>query len=78
VVEADGKTVQSRPVTVAQVQDGLAVIESGIAAGERVVVDGHYKLKPGAHIVEAAHAASAPASAGSGAGAAVARTGARA
>jgi len=28
-----------------------------------VVVDGHYKLKPGSHIVEAARASSAPASA---------------
>jgi len=63
VVEADGKTVQNRPITVGPVQDGIAVIESGVAEGQRVVVDGHYKLKPGAHVAEAARAGSAPASA---------------
>jgi multidrug efflux system membrane fusion protein len=63
VVEADGQTVQSRPIAVAQIQDGIAVVESGVAAGQRVVTDGHYKLKPGARIVEAARPRAAPASA---------------
>jgi multidrug efflux system membrane fusion protein len=57
VVDADGKTVQSVPIRVAQIQDGLAVIDKGLTAGQRVVVDGQYKLKPGATIVEATHAA---------------------
>jgi len=57
VVDADGKTVQSVPIQVAQIQDGLAVIDKGLTAGQRVVVDGQYKLKPGATIVEATHAA---------------------
>ena len=32
---------------VASIQDGLAVMKSGVQAGERVVVDGQYKLRPG-------------------------------
>jgi multidrug efflux system membrane fusion protein len=60
VVDADGKTVQAKPLTVSQTQDGIAVIDSGVGAGQRVVVDGQYKLKPGAHIVEAQRPGSAP------------------
>jgi multidrug efflux system membrane fusion protein len=37
-------TVQRRPVQVASRQDGLAVIEKGLAAGDQVVVDGQYRL----------------------------------
>jgi membrane fusion protein, multidrug efflux system len=37
-------TVLRRPVQVASRQDGLAVIEKGLAAGEQVVVDGQYRL----------------------------------
>ena len=51
VVNADD-TVANRPIQVAQIQDGLAVIDRGLAAGERVVLDGQYKLKPGARVVE--------------------------
>ena len=54
VVNADGKTVQTQPITVAQIQDGIAVIDKGLAAGQRVVVGGQYKLKPGAAIAESA------------------------
>jgi len=32
------------------------VIESGLSAGERVVVDGQYKLKPGVSVIESADA----------------------
>ncbi|KQP49453.1 efflux RND transporter periplasmic adaptor subunit [Pseudorhodoferax sp. Leaf274] len=53
-VEPDGKTVQAQPVTVANVQDGVAVIDQGLSAGQQVVVDGQYKLKPGAVITAAA------------------------
>ncbi len=58
VVNDDGKTVRSQPITVALIQDGIAVIDKGVAAGQRVVLDGQYKLKPGAEIVEAAAAGS--------------------
>jgi multidrug efflux system membrane fusion protein len=63
VVDAGGQTVQSHPITVGQIQDGIAVVDAGVTDGQHVVVDGHYKLKPGSHIVEAARASSAPASA---------------
>jgi multidrug efflux system membrane fusion protein len=52
-VEPDGRTVQTQAVTVADIQDGLAVIDQGLAAGQQVVVDGQYKLKPGATITAA-------------------------
>jgi multidrug efflux system membrane fusion protein len=43
-----------RPVRVAQEQDGLSVIDSGLKGGERVVIKGQYKLKPGSLVSEAA------------------------
>ncbi len=46
LVGSDGKAV-NRTVKVASIQDGIAVIETGVQAGERVVVDGQYNLKPG-------------------------------
>lgn len=59
VVDA-GRTVKSQPIQVAQVQDGVAVIDKGVNAGDRVVVAGQYKLKPGAAVVEAGDAAKPP------------------
>lgn len=55
-VGADGKTVQVQPVEVAQIQDGIAIIDKGLSADQTVVVDGQYKLKPGATIATAAGA----------------------
>jgi len=49
VINADN-TVEIRPVTVAQVSDGQALIDSGLKANEQVVVDGQYKLQPGTQI----------------------------
>jgi membrane fusion protein, multidrug efflux system len=43
-------TVAVRPVKVAQVSGGRALIDSGLTAGEQVVVDGQYKLQPGVHV----------------------------
>jgi multidrug efflux system membrane fusion protein len=43
-------TVAIRPIKVAQISDGQALIDSGLKANEPVVVDGQYKLQPGAHI----------------------------
>ena len=37
-------TVQRRTVQLASQQDGLAVIAKGLAAGDKVVVDGQYRL----------------------------------
>jgi membrane fusion protein, multidrug efflux system len=42
--------VQMRPVQVAQISAGQALINSGLAANESVVTDGQYKLQPGAHV----------------------------
>jgi len=55
----DNNTVHSQPIRVAQIQDGLAVIDQGLSPGQRVVLDGQYKLKPGSHVVEAAGASTA-------------------
>ncbi len=58
VYVVDGAGVaQPRPVKVERMQDGLAVIQQGLDAGQRVVVDGQYKLKPGSKVRELAAAA---------------------
>jgi membrane fusion protein, multidrug efflux system len=49
VVNPDS-TVAIRPIKVAQISDGQALIDSGLTADEQVVVDGQYKLQPGTHI----------------------------
>jgi multidrug efflux system membrane fusion protein len=49
VVNPDG-TVAIRPIKVAQISDGQALIDSGLKANEQVVVDGQYKLQPGTRI----------------------------
>src|SRR6516162_7494913 len=49
VINADS-TVAVRPVKVAQVSGGQALIDSGLSAGEQVVVDGQYKLRPSIHV----------------------------
>ncbi|HZK90853.1 MAG TPA: efflux RND transporter periplasmic adaptor subunit [Stellaceae bacterium] len=49
VIKSDD-TVERRPVEVASIQDGLAVINKGLQAGEKVVVDGQYRLTEGARV----------------------------
>lgn len=49
VVKPDN-TVERRTVQVIASQDGVAVIEKGLAVGEKVVVDGQYRLTNGARI----------------------------
>jgi multidrug efflux system membrane fusion protein len=49
VVNPDG-SVAIRPIKVAQVSEGQALIDSGLKANEQVVVDGQYKLQPGTHV----------------------------
>ncbi len=49
VVNPDG-SVAIRPIKVAQISDGQALIDSGLEANEQVVVDGQYKLQPGTHV----------------------------
>lgn len=49
VIKPDN-TVEKRTITVAQISNGQALIDSGLAANEEVVVDGQYKLQPGSHV----------------------------
>jgi multidrug efflux system membrane fusion protein len=64
VVQPDN-TTQMRPVKVSPATpgDAVALIDAGIAAGERVVVDGQLKLRPGVRVrlVQPGGADSAPA-----------------
>jgi multidrug efflux system membrane fusion protein len=49
VVNPDS-TVAIRPIKVAQIADGQALIDSGLKPNEQVVVDGQYKLQPSTHV----------------------------
>lgn len=49
VIKQDG-TVERRTVEIAAVQDGIAVIEKGLSADEKVVVEGQYRLTNGARV----------------------------
>jgi len=49
VIKADN-TADRRPLEIEATQDGIAVIGKGIALGERVVVDGQYRLTPGSKV----------------------------
>jgi multidrug efflux system membrane fusion protein len=49
VIKPDN-TVERRSVEVASIQDGVAVIAKGLAANERVVVDGQFRLTEGARV----------------------------
>jgi multidrug efflux system membrane fusion protein len=49
VIGTDG-IVQMQSVTVAQISEGKALVDSGLKANENVVVDGQYRLQPGAHV----------------------------
>lgn len=46
VVDDDSKAT-IRPVKVLQMDDGQALVESGLKAGEKVIVDGQYKVQAG-------------------------------
>src|SRR2546425_2449251 len=62
VVKSDN-TVDLRPVTPGQRQDGdLTVIESGVKAGETVIVTGQLALSPGAKITPQPYTAQTPGS----------------
>ena len=77
VVGDDGQSVRSQQISLVQIEDGIAIVSSGIAAGQKVVVDGQYKLKPGSRIVDGAKAASSPQGGASGGGGSSATSGER-
>ena len=64
VIDDDNKARQA-PIHVVQTQDGLAVVDKGLLAGQRVVVDGQYKLRPGSQTIEPAATAGRPSGAAS-------------
>jgi membrane fusion protein, multidrug efflux system len=49
VVKPDS-TVETRPLKVGQVSDGVAIVDDGVAASEQVVTAGQYRLQPGARV----------------------------
>jgi multidrug efflux system membrane fusion protein len=49
VVGANNK-VELRQLAVGEIQDGRAVVRSGVRSGERVVTSGYYRLKPGSTV----------------------------
>lgn len=51
VVKPD-QTAELRPVHVAQISDGKALIDQGLKPGEIVVIDGQYRLKEGSRVQE--------------------------
>ncbi len=53
VIKPDA-TVEARPVKVAQIADNVALIDAGLQPGDRVVVDGQYKLQPGTRVAATA------------------------
>ncbi len=60
VIKPD-QTVEMRAIKVAQREDGVALIDDGLKAGEQVVVDGQYKLQPGTKVAASGGAPGTPA-----------------
>ncbi|RAI58802.1 efflux RND transporter periplasmic adaptor subunit [Roseicella frigidaeris] len=55
------RTVALRQLRLGPIAEGLALIESGIAAGEQVVTDGIHRLRPGARVAPAPAQPASPA-----------------
>ena len=55
-------TVDMRPIVVGQIDSGTALIDKGLSPGEKVVVDGQYKLRVGSRVTysDPSHPAPAP------------------
>jgi RND family efflux transporter MFP subunit len=50
VVKADS-TVEYRPVQIGRVDSGYRVVQSGVVAGEQVIVDGLQRVRPGSKVI---------------------------
>jgi multidrug efflux system membrane fusion protein len=46
-VVTSGQTAEMRPLTVERIEEGTAIIASGLQPGEKVITDGHYRVQPG-------------------------------
>ena len=51
LVLKDDNTVAYRPITIGRLVDGLRTVESGLEPGERVVVNGQMRVRPGMKVV---------------------------
>jgi multidrug efflux system membrane fusion protein len=49
-VRRPDSTVETRPLKVGQISDGVAIVDDGVAAGDQVVTAGQYRLQPGARV----------------------------
>jgi multidrug efflux system membrane fusion protein len=49
VVKTDS-TVETRSLKVGQISEGAAIVDDGVAAGDKVVTAGQYRLQPGARV----------------------------
>jgi multidrug efflux system membrane fusion protein len=49
VIKPDG-TAEQRPIEASPVNDNVTIVTKGLAAGERVVVNGQYRLQPGSPV----------------------------
>jgi membrane fusion protein, multidrug efflux system len=56
VVKPDS-TVETRSLKVGQISDGVAIVKKGMAAGDKVVTAGQYRLQPGARVEASSPAA---------------------
>jgi RND family efflux transporter MFP subunit len=57
-VVGEDRKVTSRPVQLAYIEEGIAVVD-GLPAGSRIVVEGAQNLRPGSSVVEADRSAPA-------------------
>ena len=46
-VVTTGQTAEMRPLSVERIEEGTAIIASGLQSGEKVITDGHYRVQPG-------------------------------
>jgi multidrug efflux system membrane fusion protein len=46
------ETVQTRPVTISQISEGQALVDSGLQANEKIVAEGQYRLIAGTRVQE--------------------------
>jgi RND family efflux transporter MFP subunit len=51
LVLKDDNTLEYRPVTLGRMVDGLRAVDSGLASGERVVINGLMRVRPGMKVV---------------------------
>ncbi|HEX5957266.1 MAG TPA: hypothetical protein VFY92_01240, partial [Hyphomicrobiaceae bacterium] len=49
-VVADNGRAELRTLEVARIADGMALVEKGLAPGDRVITAGHYRVQPGAPV----------------------------